>query len=265
MLKLGKIYIHFLFPAMLIVFVLNGHITELALSYGSMLLHEGAHALAAAAIGLRISHIALYPFGVNLRLKNKMVARTSDELLLYLSGPAVNALIALFALYIRHDFLYRTNTLLFVLNLLPVYPLDGGCILKRLLSGRFGSLAAVRVMRAVSAVFALLFIALGIYAVCVTHYNYSVLLLAVFMVGNVFTQREKYNTGFLRELMFYREKPLSKTKLIAAREGEDMRNVARSFVPGRFGIVCTVDDNGRLTDWRTEREIIDDIVSGQTP
>ena len=265
MLKFGKIYIHFLFLAMLAVFAMNGHIYEIALSYGSMLLHETAHAAAAAAVGLRISHIALYPFGVNLRLKSKMVARTGDELILYLSGPAVNALLALLALRLGQEFLYRVNTLLFVMNLLPVYPLDGGCILKRLLTGRFGSRAAAGVMRALSAVFAVIFIALGIYAVYATRYNYSVLLLAVFMVGNVFTQREKYNTAFLHELMFYREKPVRRAKLIAAREGDDPRETARLFVPGRFAVVCTVDDEGRVKGWRTEREIIDGIVSETIP
>lgn len=264
MLKFGKIYIHVLTLAMAAVFLMNGHIAAIGQAYASMLLHEAAHAAAAAAIGLRLSHIALYPFGVNLKLKNKMVAGLGDELLLYLSGPAVNAVIALIAQRAGYEFLYRTNTALLVMNLMPVYPLDGGCVVKRMLSGRLGSIRAAKIMRCSGAVFAAGFAALGIYAVYATGYNYSVLLLAAFMAGNLFTQREKYNTEYIRELMFYREKPLHRTRLIAAREGEDPRQTAKAFVPGKFGIVCMIDENGRVREWRTEREVIDKIVSAKT-
>ena len=42
----------------------------LCVTYTVMILHELAHCLAAVCIGLKISHIDFYPFGVNLKLKN---------------------------------------------------------------------------------------------------------------------------------------------------------------------------------------------------
>mgnify|MGYP001019452691 CR=1 FL=1 len=54
---------------------------------------------------------------------------------------------------------------------------------------------------------------LGIYTLRITGYNYSILLLAVFLIGNLFTQRKKYGTEYMRELMFYRNKPLKRSYL----------------------------------------------------
>ena len=267
MLKLGKIYIHFLTVAMFILFFLNGHIGELCISYGSMLLHELSHTLAAYLIGLKISQISLYPFGVNLKLKNKIVASISEEILLYLCGPAVNVVISLASLYLSKSisselivFCYRVNTVLFFMNILPLMPLDGGCILKRIISGIAGSRIAVKIIKGISLVIAIMLFGAGLYIIRKTGYNYTAIVISVFMIGNIFTQREKYNTEYIRELMFYRDKPLKHIKLSAAYADSDYRDIAKSFLPLRYSIVCTIDKNGKIKDFKSEKEIIENIL-----
>lgn len=260
MLRFGKLYIHFLTPALFVIFILNGHAAQLCCAYLSMLLHETAHLCAALYLGLRISYFALYPFGVNLKLKNKMVASMSDAMILYLSGPAVNIIIAFTARIIGSTFLYRMNIMLFVMNILPVMPLDGGCLMKKQLSGKLGTDRAVYIMRVISVFIALVMAAAGGYAIYKTGYNYSMLMLAVFMLGNLFTQKEKYNVNYLTELMFYRNKPLKKAKLIAVDEGADDRDTVKHFLPGRYGIVCRIDKNGKICGFSSEREIIERVL-----
>jgi len=253
--------VHFLTIAMFITFILNGHITELIYSYLSMLLHETAHLVAAKSIGLCVSHMALYPFGVNLKLKNKIVANLSDEIILYMSGPAMNLLLAFFAVLAGKDYLYYINIILFTINLLPVSPLDGGGILKGILSSKLGTIRAAKIMRVISAILSIMLIAVGVYTVYITGYNYSVLLLAVFVMGNVFTQREKYNMEYVRELMYYREKPVTKIRLSAAYSDEDERDIAKKFMPGAYSIVCELDRDGKINRFRTETEIIEKIFN----
>ena len=50
----------------------------LCVTYAVMILHELAHCLAAVCTD-KISHIDFYPFGVNLKLKNKFVYSLADE------------------------------------------------------------------------------------------------------------------------------------------------------------------------------------------
>lgn len=269
MLRLGKLYIHFLTIAMFIIFFLNRHITELCYAYFSMLLHEGAHLGAAVGIGLRVSHFALYPFGVNLKLKNKLTAGISEEIILYLSGPAMNILIAAAALFFREYipnsiFLYRANIVLFAVNMLPIMPLDGGCIAEKLLTYSLGGKRAGAIIKGVTAILTALVFALGVYVAAATGYNYSVILLGVFLVGNLFTQRKKYNTEYVRELMFYRNKPLKRVKLSAAYDYENDRDIVKRFIPKNYNIVCKIDKNGRIKELKSEREMIEGILGDKS-
>ena len=123
----------------------------LILILASVLLHELGHALAARKLGIPILDIMLTPICGLARLK-RAPDRPRDELLVAFAGPLTNGLIALvFAVFLWvngvefsmraediHGNLLLTifwiNTSLFVLNLLPVFPMDGGRVLRALLS-----------------------------------------------------------------------------------------------------------------------------------
>lgn len=267
MLRLTRFfYIHFLTIAAFVFFLLNGHIYELIISYSIMFLHECAHLAAAVCIGLKVSHIAFYPFGVNLKLKNKMVDGIADEIILYSAGPAANAIMAcLYILFGEHgeyyaEFFYKSNIMLFIVNILPVLPLDGGCILKKILTYYIGEKTAYKILRNTGIISALLFILLGGYIIYITGYNYSILLLSVFMLGNVFTQKQKYNSEYTRELMFYRNKRRKRTRMIVADEGEEYREISKKFIPSAYTVVCMLDTKRKVKGFKSENEIIDEIL-----
>lgn len=268
MIKLTKhIYIHILTFVLLAVCVLYGKAYELVSVYGVMLLHELAHLLAAVCIGLKVSHITVYPFGVNLKLKNKMVCSISDEIILYASGPLVNAVAALLTAVLykffptyRLQYLYIANIMLFITNLIPASPLDGGIILKKLLMNRFGTRYAQIIMNCVSAVFGVLFFIFGIYAVYITQYNFSVLLLSSLLIGNLFTQKEKYNLDYVKELMFYQNKSRNRVEWMVFDKRKPLPEISRSFNYGKYNIVILTDDEGKISEIMTETEIINKII-----
>lgn len=175
------------------------------ITYTVMFLHECAHMTAAVCIGLEIDYIAFQPFGVNLRLKNKIVPSIADEIILYISGPLVNAFAAFVCvlMYTRYGYyelrlFYMTNLTLFIVNLLPALPLDGGMILRRILNEIFGFKAALRVTRIVSAIICTALCILGVYAVIENPYNFSVFLFSLLLLGNIFTTKEKYDAELVR-------------------------------------------------------------------
>ena len=81
------IYIHFLTIALFAVCYITGKLETLFITYLIMFIHEIAHLLAAIGIGLKPARIIFFPFGVNLKLKNKLVYSLSDEIILYIAGP----------------------------------------------------------------------------------------------------------------------------------------------------------------------------------
>lgn len=232
-----------------------------------MTLHELSHLLAAKIIGLRTAYVAFHPFGVNLKLKNKLICRLSDEIILYMAGPCCNILLACASLAVYKyypdpwlRFFYGSNIMLFVMNMLPVVPLDGGVVLKKLLMYRVGYKAAGNIMTAVSAVIVAVLLALGAYVLYITRFNYSVLFLAIFLFGNIFTQKEKYNVDFVKELMFYKDKHSKRVRHHIMDNGTDYKTAAKDFNAGGYSVVYFLDKSGKIDKIMTETEIIDKIL-----
>jgi Zn-dependent protease/CBS domain-containing protein len=120
----------------------------------SVLLHELGHALVARRFGVRTTEIVMFPIGGLSRTDRPL--KPGAELCVSLAGPAVNLLLAsgIFAYMINAhraaevsvaDLLHPTgksavalllygNLLLAGFNLLPAFPMDGGRILRALLS-----------------------------------------------------------------------------------------------------------------------------------
>ena len=127
-----------------------------------VVLHEYGHALTARAFGIGTRDITLYPIGGVARLE-RMPEKPSQELLIALAGPAVNVVIfsvlapPLLILYLRYGFTFIApekmmsasvariafnyfaalcfvNVCLVVFNMLPTFPMDGGRVLRALLS-----------------------------------------------------------------------------------------------------------------------------------
>ena len=246
--------------------------TVFYVSYAVMALHETAHLIAAVCVGLKIDCVILQPFGLNLRLKNRIVNTFSDEVILYLSGPFFNAVAALVSIWIYslcgaevvREF-YAMNIALFAVNMLPAMPLDGGVLLKRFLSRRMGYKAANRVSGAISAVICVTLAALGVYVVTVNRTNFSLILFSLLLMGNIFTQREKYDVDFVSELMFAEKKKKNRVRLIAADTDSNIRDVAARFNRGCYAIVYFIDNDGKIADVKTETEIIESLTSTYSP
>ena len=95
----------------------------------AMLLHECGHLLCLAAMGKELLEIRFDLFGAVIR-SGPLTRR--EELFCALSGPAVNLISAL--ILRNNPLLHVIHAGLLVVNMLPVYPLDGGRILSCALS-----------------------------------------------------------------------------------------------------------------------------------
>jgi Zn-dependent protease len=142
-----------------------------------VLLHEFGHALTARRFGIETEDITLYPIGGVARLR-RMPKAPGAELLIALAGPAVNALIVI-ALGLVHWFAFGgslvtsspldlfivelivINAVLGIFNLIPAFPMDGGRVLRALLSGWLGRARATMIAAGLGRGLALLF---GLYS-----------------------------------------------------------------------------------------------------
>jgi Zn-dependent protease len=145
----------------------GGGLIEAGLSVGLMVvlfvcvvLHELGHSLVAMRYGVRVPRILLLPIG-GMAEFDRIPRQPSQELLITLAGPAVNFALALglvFAFGVPPGWpwhagypdtfpgfgqlLMNWNLGMGVFNLLPVFPMDGGRILRALLATRMDYLRA---------------------------------------------------------------------------------------------------------------------------
>lgn len=188
-----KVLMHFTFLLIFVYIVYSGyrqHLTlneilfqcELTLAvFGCVLVHEFGHALSARRYGINTSKIVLLPIGGVAQL-DRMPEKPKQELVVTIAGPMMNVIIAgiLFVVSAFRYPLYQIrsldfvsshflpslmwiNVMLFLFNLIPAYPMDGGRILRALLAFRFSYITSTRIAARLGQLFALGIIAAGLY------------------------------------------------------------------------------------------------------
>lgn len=139
-------------------------------AFGCVFLHELGHAFMARRFGIGTVDITIYPIGGVARL-TRMPRSPGAEMLIALAGPAVNLVIlaGLGGLGLLGVFragtlagtfaeaLMMVNGFLALFNLIPAFPMDGGRVLRALLSGWIGRVRATVVAAEIGKVLALLF------------------------------------------------------------------------------------------------------------
>jgi Zn-dependent protease/predicted transcriptional regulator len=133
------------------------------LFFGSVLVHELAHAVVSQARGIRVQDITLFLFGGATRARVESRG-PGDEFLIALVGPLTSGLLAgLFGIVVglggdvlsrplagTFAYLAWTNLLLAAFNLVPGFPLDGGRLLRSAIWRATGSLARATRIASVS-------------------------------------------------------------------------------------------------------------------
>ncbi len=269
MIKLSKgIYIHFTTVLLFVFCYINRKLEILSVSYILVFLHELAHLLAALCIGLKPSRIVFFPFGVNLKLKNSIIGALSDEIILYMSGPLLNAVLAVFGVFfIKNQYFslfYYNNLGLFLFNILPILPMDGGILMKKILSARVGYRRSEIILKYTSLILIIFLILIQVYLLIKNKFNFSILLAVIFLTGNIFTNKEKYNLEFTRELMFYKmkdKKKIKKVKGYQIKYDVNYKDLAKEFSRCNHYIIFKEDKNGKIEEVLTERHIIEEILN----
>lgn len=148
--------------------------------FACVVLHEFGHILAARRYGIRTPDVTLLPIGGVASLE-RMPQQPQREIFVAIAGPLVNLAIAGVLIlglggkidfeqlskaeHIPRNFVAQiavANLVLFVFNLVPAFPMDGGRVLRALLAFKLGHRKATKVAARTGQVFAIGFGVLGL-------------------------------------------------------------------------------------------------------
>ncbi len=214
-----KIEVHWTFTLLLVWIVFlelqrGGNATSALLNVAFILvlflcvvLHELGHALTARKFNIQTRKITLLPIG-GVALLDKMPENPRQELLVALAGPAVNVVIAILLLLIipfksylglqteeieqllstinLQNFLFYiliANIMLVVFNIIPAFPMDGGRVLRALLSFKMSRVKATNIAANLGQVLAVVFFMLGML------FNPFLVLIALFIFVGAYAEK----------------------------------------------------------------------------
>ncbi|MBE5749489.1 MAG: hypothetical protein E7346_01300 [Clostridiales bacterium] len=188
-----RLYVHPLFLIFGAYYALTGKILIFIIYTLSAVVHELGHSFAAAGLGYRLNKITLMPFGAvasgdidGLKLK--------DEIKIALAGPLINLAIGLFfvatwwifpEIYAFTDVIAEANLSLAIVNLLPVFPLDGGRVLSAVTALKMGKKRSEVFCKVTGAVFSALLLIAFIFTAFNT-LNLSLLFFSLFVLFGAF-------------------------------------------------------------------------------
>jgi Zn-dependent protease len=239
-----------------------------------VVLHELGHVKAAAYYKIPTDKITLLPIGGVAAIK-RMPEKPFEELVVAIAGPLVNVIIAL-ALFLVFPvteifesiananpeevagisslsqlpfYLFSANIILFAFNLIPAFPMDGGRILRALLSMKMSRLRATKIAASTGQFLAVGFFIIGLM------YNPILALVGVFIFFGA--RSENFAVKSQQLLKGYEVQDAMSTDYIAVRPDENIKDAIKKMVQGPDIDLLVIDNEENVLGIATRDKLID--------
>ncbi|MBQ4447757.1 MAG: hypothetical protein IKH31_07770 [Clostridia bacterium] len=213
----------------------------------SLSVHEAAHALVAARLGLRVYSLELMPFGAAARIDARGAPR-KELAAVWAAGPAASLIMAGMSALAERAVpafadaklgLTEFNALLAAVNLLPAMPLDGGRLLYELVRSR----RALKAAKALGVITGCAFIA--VFCLLLAHglVNITFAVMGVFLIAAAVREREPAVPPDPARLLRFGT-PLEIAQLAVSDDTRLIRAL-RLMPRGAYSVIVAVDKDGR--------------------
>lgn len=203
-----RIRIHLKIFIFVLIFLLTNQIKIYGILMLFALIHELGHMLVGILLGFKPTKLEIMPYGVSVGFEikcedyNKKVKRANmlaiKKLIIALAGPLTNFIITVIFLIINknlfgieRNLVIYSNILIGMFNLIPIYPLDGGRVIKNILHITLGLKKSYEYTNQISKI--TICILTGISSITILYIrNVAILLILAYLWYLVIVQNKKY-------------------------------------------------------------------------
>lgn len=203
---IDKIEISFLTILITSFAILSGLMKNMLSLYIISFIHEIFHLIACLILKVKIDKFIVLPFGFSLKVYNIEKITSIKQIIIYIAGPLsffINLIwIKIFynyelINYVNYNYLSSINFVMFVVNLLPIVPLDGFNALKGIMQMILPYKKALKYTMLISLIAFVLFLFVNI----ITYQPMFTAFLLIEQIKNIVLQKEKYKEFLLNKLI----------------------------------------------------------------